>query len=113
MQSFILCIIGYVAYLFLSSIVFIADVLAGQGGSGKIFQKFWLPVILLVSILIFVGTAGYLFKNFSKINKLVSIILSMLATLFQIGVLMLVFFHLALRILAPILIKHGFYVTMP
>ncbi len=113
MQPFTLSIAGYVAYIILNSVIFIADAMAGQGGSGKIAQKFEFLVLILTSILIFTGTTGHLFKNFPKANKLILIILSMLATVFQVVVLVFVFFFFAMMVLSTILAKCGFYVTMP
>lgn len=108
-----LCFIGYLTYIVLNSISFVIDVLKGEGGSGKIFNKLWLPILILSSILVLIGTISYLFKTFPNINKAISSILSILAASLQLVVLVFVFFFFAMIILAPILGRLGFYITMP
>lgn len=113
MQGFKLCLLGYMTYIGLSSIFFIVDVLMGQGGSGKIFYKFWLLILILSSSLVFIGSTGCLFKILPKINKLILIISSILVTSLQIIILIFTFLFFAMFILAPILGRLGFYITMP
>ena len=113
MQGLKICLIGYLTYIILTSTIFIIDVLTGGGGSGKIFNKFWIFIIILTSVLIFYGSTGYLFKIFPKINKLILITSSVLITSLQIIILIFIFFFFAMYIVAPILGRLGFYVTMP
>lgn len=113
MKDFKLCFIGYLAYVVLDSVSFVIDALKGQGGSGEIFSKFWLPILILSSILVLIGTIIYLFKIFPNINKAILIILSILVSSLQMLVLVFVFFFFAMIILTPILGQLGFYITMP
>lgn len=113
MQSFKLCFIGYLTYIALNSISFVIDALKGQGGSGKIFSKFWLPILILSSILVLIGTISYLLKVLPNINKAILIILSILAASLQVVALVFIFFFFAMILLAPILGRLGFYITMP
>jgi len=112
-QNLKVCFIGYLTYIGLNSISFVIDALNGQGGSGKIFSKFWLPILILSSILVLIGTVGYLLKMFPSMNKVVLIILSILATSLQVVVAVFIFFFFAMIVLAPILGRLGFYITMP
>lgn len=113
MQNFKLCLIGYISYIFLNSISFVIDASKGHGGSGKIFSKFWLITLILSSILILIGSIKYLFRMFPGINKMLLIILSILATSLQIIVLFFIFFFFVMIIIAPVLGRLGFYITMP
>lgn len=113
MKNFKLCFISYLTYIGLNSIFFVIDALKGQGGSGKIFNKFWLPILILSSILVLVGTISCLFKIRPSINKAILIILSILAASLQVVALVFIFFFFAMIILAPILGRLGFYITMP
>lgn len=113
MKNLILCFIGYLTYIVLNSISFVIDALKGQGGSGKIFSKLWLPILILSSILVLIGTFSYLLKIFPNVNKAILIILSLLAASLQIVALVFMDFFFAMMILAPILGWLGFYITMP
>ncbi|MDP2905895.1 MAG: hypothetical protein Q8O22_06330 [Candidatus Omnitrophota bacterium] len=113
MQWFKVNLVGYLICISLDSIVFVADVLLGQGGSGRISEKFGLGVIILISTLVFVGTTGYLFRIIPKINRIVLVVLSILASFLQIIILIGISFFFNMYILAPILGRLGFYITMP
>lgn len=113
MQNFKLCFMGYLTYIAFNSISFVIDALNGQGGSGKIFSKFWLPILILSSILVLIGTIGYFLRIFFNMNKAILIILSILATFMQVVALVFIFFFFAMIMLAPILGRLGFYITMP
>ena len=113
MKNFKLCLIGYTTYIILNSIFFIIDALKGHGGSGEIFSKFWLPILILSSILILVSSIKYLLKIAPKMNRAILIVLSILVSFLQIAILVFIFFFFAVIILAPILSRFGFYITMP
>ena len=113
MGNFKLCLIGYITYIILNSISFVIDAFKGYGGSGKIFSKFWLPILILSSIIILIGSISYLLKIFPNMNRARVIILSILAVSLQVAVLAFIFFFFAMIILAPILGRLGFYITMP
>lgn len=113
MQNFKLCLTGYITYIILNSISFVIDALKGHGGSGKIFSKFWLPILILSSILVLIGTIAYLLKAFPNINRAIAIVLGILIASLQVVVLVFIFFFFAMIILAPILGRLGFYITMP
>ncbi|MFA6349350.1 MAG: hypothetical protein WCY12_00280 [Candidatus Omnitrophota bacterium] len=106
-------LIAYIVCLILDSVIFTVDMLLGQGGSGKISEKFGLPVIILVSILILIGTSGYLYKFMSKVNKIILAILIIFVTFMQLIGLIIIAFLFNMYILAPILGRLGYYVTMP
>lgn len=108
-----LFLVGYIAYIILNSVIFIIDVLMGHGGSGEIFEKFWLLILATCGIIIFIATTKYLFKILVKVNKIILLILSLAATFLQMVALYFIFFFLAMFILASILAKNGYYVTMP
>ena len=112
-KNFRSCFIGYLTFIALNSISFVIDALKGQGGSGKIFSKFWLPILILSSILVLIGMIGYLLKIFPNMNKAILIILSILAASLQVVALVFIFFFFSMITLAPILGRLGFYITMP
>lgn len=113
MQWLKINIISYIVCIVFDSIIFVLDAVFGQGGSGRISDKFGPWIIILVSILILIGTTGYLFNVILKVNRLVLAILSILASCLQIIILIAVVFLVNMYILAPILGKLGFYITMP
>lgn len=108
-----LCILGAVGYLCLSSVIFTIDVLVGQGGSGKVYELCWLPILILTTTVISIGTTRYLINKFDKSNKLFISLLIIMGVSLQIIMLYFLFILLALTTLAPILGRAGFYVTMP
>lgn len=108
-----LCLIGYITYLGLSSIFYIMDIVTGGGGSGKILKMSGWPILILASIMILIGTTSYLFRILPKINIVILIILSILATFLQVVILAVALFFFVMYVLALILGRCGYYVTMP
>ncbi len=85
----------------------------GEGGSGKIYETFRLPIVILSGVLLFVETLRYLFKKFPNGNKIIVAVVSIFLGLLQVIILPFIFFIFAMYILAPILGWSGLYVTMP
>ena len=113
MRKLNLCIMGYIAYVGLRSLSFIIDALMGKGGSGGVSERLWLPILTVASIFILFGTISFLSKFLPKMNKLILAILGVFVSLLQVLILNFVFFVLAVSILAPILGRSGFHITMP
>lgn len=113
MRRLKLCVIGYLSYIILSSIFSIIDVIMGEGGSGRIYQKFELVILILASLFLFIGTCDYLFAKFKKVNRLILVLLGIFATFLQVMAIIYIFSFFAVFILGPILGFCGFYVTMP
>jgi len=108
-----ICFVGWMIYSGLDLFGFTTDVLMGVGGSGHVYEKFWLFSLIFASPIIFAGTIKYLFLILPRRNKIILIILSLIATFIQIIVLMGILFFIAIAILSPLLANLGFYITMP
>lgn len=113
MKKFRLCLIGYIIYSSLDLFGFVIDALMGLGGSGDIYERFWLFSLIFASPIIFIGTSWYFFRILPRINRVILIILCLMVTFLQIVILMAILFFIATVIIAPILAYFGYYVTMP
>lgn len=105
--------VGWIIYCGLDLLGFILDALMEQGGSGWIYEKFWLVSLFLASPVIFIGTMRYFLTIMPRLNKIILIIFAFIATFLQIIILIGILFIIAMMIIAPILARSGFYVTMP
>lgn len=92
---------------------FLIDVIKGGGGSDRIFTFILIISIFLSAILLLKGSYGLINNYFPQINKGLLTLLSLIFVVVQIFITFIITTLIILYVIAPIMIKLGFHVTMP
>lgn len=108
-----LCVIGYISYIAIGLIIFTINTVVTQRKINDFIEFLWIPNLILFGGVILIGTFLFLLTKNPSYSKIILIILSLLLTVAQMFCLFMISFALAMFIVAPILHRLGFYLTMP
>lgn len=92
---------------------FLIDVIKGTGGSDKIFISILIISLIVAGMLLSKISYETIHGYFPQINKILLNLLSLIFVIIQILVVFVITALIILYVVAPVMIKFGFYVTMP
>ncbi len=108
-----LCVFGYVSYITIGLVIFIINTISTERKINDFLEFLWIPNLFLFGGVILIGTFLFLLSKNPSYSKIVLMILSFLLTAIQMFCLFMVSFSLAMFVIAPMLHRLGFHVTMP
>jgi hypothetical protein len=108
-----LCAFGYISYITIGIVIFIINTVVTQRKITNFLEFLWIPNLFLFGGVILIGTFLFLSSKNPGYSKIVLMILSLLLTIVQMFCLFMISFALAMFVIAPILHRLGFHVTMP
>lgn len=108
-----LSISAAITIVFGSLLGFVIDIVCNTGGSGKTFTRISLSAVVISSVLFLLGVYKGLTKINPAFNKALLLICDIILSSILICICYIFAFVIALYIVAPIMSKLGYHVTMP
>ncbi len=106
-------LVGLIVFIVISLSGFIIDVIFKSGGAGKVSMCFlWIALVISLFLFIKGNYQGLSILN-PNLTKIFLLILSFVLSILQLAICYIISVASALYVLAPVMTKLGYYVTMP